>query len=152
MQITETLPVNFLYQREETTITDLEKFLPYGQQLFSESVRCQFPITGPVHWHYYNFNGDPEKSFFLEVCLPIGIIPAEYDGNFHVKRTEVFACVSEIHSGSWLSIPDTYHKMFAFISQNNLKPSGNNREVYINVDFNNPQANQTIIQIGIQRL
>jgi hypothetical protein len=151
MQITEILPVNFLYHREETRIKDLEKFLPYGQQLFSESVRCEFPVTGPVHWHYYNFNGDPEKSFFLEVCLPIGIVPVDYDGKFHVKRTETFLCVWENHSGSWTSIPDTYRNMSAFISQKGLKPTGNNREVYVNVDFNNSQANQTIIQIGIQR-
>jgi effector-binding domain-containing protein len=152
MQITEILPANFLYHREETKITDLEKFLPYGQELFAESVRHQFPITGPVHWHYYNFNGEPANSFFLDVCLPIGMIPAEYDGKFHIKRTEAFVSLYEIHFGSWSTIPQTYQTMSAFISEKGLKPTGNNREVYINVDFNNPEANQTIIQIGIQRL
>jgi len=152
MQITENLPINFLYHRAETTLDGLEKFLPHGQQLLSEAVKYHFPVTGSVHWHYYGFDGSQKTSFTLEVCVPIGAIPEDYDGPFHLKRTENFPCVVETHVGPWLRIPDTYEKIFKFIDQHNLRPTGNNREIYVNVDFKNPQANLTIIQIGIQRL
>ena len=37
-----------------------------------------------------------------------------------------------------------------FADANQLNPSGLNRELYINVDFTNPEGNSTEIQMGIQ--
>ena len=142
-------PINFLFFRVETTVGELEKFLPIANELFREAFENNLRITGPVHWHYFGFTGDVRKAFTLEISLPVAEVIGEYDGRFHFKRTEAFNCVSLIHEGSWLEIPACYDKIMKFNSKKHLKMTGVNREVYINVDFTNPEANITEIQVGI---
>lgn len=149
MQIKVVKPINFLFYRAETNIASLEKFLPVGQELFQEAVKLKLAITGPVHWHYFGFDGDPSKNFMLEVALPVAGISEEYDGRFHFKRTEAFKCVTEIHEGSWESIPEAYGRIMHFMGENDFKPLAQNREIYINADFKHPEANVTVIQVGI---
>lgn len=149
MEIREIKPINFLYFRTETKISDLAAFLLVGQELFREAVNLKLPITGPVHWHYFGFEGDVNKPFTLEISLPVGSVKEDYDGKFHFKRTEHFKCVSAVHSGGWMDIPKSYEKIFQFINQQQLKPLSANREIYVNADFQNPDANITEIQIGV---
>jgi effector-binding domain-containing protein len=150
MQIKTVKPINFLFFQTETTVQQLINFLPVGQQLIKEAVAYGIPVTGPVHWHYFGFTGDERKSFRLEISLPVGEIVEEYDGEFHFKRTDSFRCVSLTHEGGWMQIPDSYGKVFAFLAANNLTPAAVNREVYVNVDMKDMDANVTEIQIGIQ--
>jgi hypothetical protein len=37
-----------------------------------------------------------------------------------------------------------------FIEQQNLRPVPVTREVYVNTDFRNPEANETEIQVGVE--
>jgi effector-binding domain-containing protein len=148
MRVKEVLPINFLFFRTETNVSALVNFLPVGQKLFKEAVRHNLQVSGPVHWHYHNFIS-LEQDFILEIALPIIKVPENYDGDFHVKRTETFRCVSEIHAGGWTQIPETYGRIFKFISEQNFSPANSNREIYINVDMMNDAGNETEIQIGI---
>ena len=149
MEVKAVSPINFLYFRTDTKVSELYKYLSVGQELFKEAVAQNLPITGPIHWHYFGFTGDENQSFQLEIALPVGEILEEYDGKFHFKRTEAFKCLSILHEGSWLDIPKSYGKAFEFLIKNNLQANAINREVYINADFNYPAANTTEIQIGI---
>jgi effector-binding domain-containing protein len=142
-------PINFLYFRTETKVSELFKFLSVGQELFKEAVTQNIPITGPVHWHYFGFTGDPSQVFTLEIAIPVGEILEEYDGKFHFKRTESFKCISLVHDGNWLDMPKSYGKVFEFLATNKLESTSVNREVYINADFKYPEANISEIQIGI---
>lgn len=142
-------PINFLFFRTETTIGELSSFLSVANELFKEAFEKNLRVTGPVHWHYFGFNGDFTKPFTLEIALPVSEILSEYDGQFHFKRTESFQCVSIIHEGSWLEIPKSYEKLFHFATKKKLNPVGVNREIYINADFNDPEANITEIQLGV---
>jgi effector-binding domain-containing protein len=149
MEVKSINSINFLFFRTETKISELYKFLLVGQELFKEAVTQNIPITGPVHWHYFGFDGDESKSFQLEIAVPVGDIPEGYDGKFHFKRTQPFKCLSLVHDGSWMSIPASYGKAMEFLAKNNLVPSTVNREVYINADFKNLESNITEIQIGL---
>jgi effector-binding domain-containing protein len=142
-------PINFLFYRTETTVGELGNFLPVAGELFKEAYENNLRITGPVHWHYFGFMGDENKPFTLEIALPVAEVIGEYDGKFHFKRTEPFSCVSIIHEGNWLEIPTSYGKLMKFLSKRKLKPKGVNREIYINADFANPEANITEVQLGI---
>ena len=143
------LPINFLFYRTEVKISDLINQVPMAKELFRESVRLDLHPSGPIHWHYFGFTGDESQSFTLEICLPVASMPDDYDGKFHFKRTENFKTVTLLHEGSWLEIPKTYGKIMYFIQQSNLQPVGINRELYINADFMNPEANVTEIQMGV---
>jgi hypothetical protein len=149
MEVKAVKPINFLFFRTETTIYELSKYLLVGQQLFREAVQHNLNITGPVHWHYFGFDGDLQKPFTLEIALPVGEVLEDYDGEFHFKRTEPFKCVSAVHEGSWLEIPQSYGKLMKFIEEQGLKPLAANREIYVNADFKHPEANVTEIQVGV---
>ncbi len=149
MQIKEVKLINFLFFRTETKISELANFFPVAKELFKEAINQDLSITGPIHWHYFGFTGDESKSFTLEIALPVSNCPQNYDGNFHFKRTEPFKCVTAVHEGSWLEIPATYGKLMQFMGDHKLVPNAINREVYVNADFDNPQANTTVIQMGI---
>jgi effector-binding domain-containing protein len=150
MRIKEVKPINFLFFRTETKVNELAQYAMIGQDLFREAVTHKLNITGPVHWHYFGFDGDESKSFTLEISLPVSDVLEEYDGKFHFKRTEPFKCVTTIHEGGWLDIPASYGRLMQFIAENKLNPVSANREIYVNVDFKNPEANTTEIQIGVK--
>jgi effector-binding domain-containing protein len=145
----EVKPISFLFFRTETKVNELGNFLPVAKDLFREAVENGLSITGHVHWHYVGFQGDENKAFTLEIAIPVGEVLQDYDGDFHFKRTELFRCVSLIHEGSWSMIPESYGRLKQFITEKKLKPLAVNREIYVNADFNNPEANITEIQIGI---
>jgi len=142
-------PITFLFHRAETTVAELINFIPVGQQLFKEAVEKKLFITGPIHWHYIGFDGDEKKPFTLEISLPVGEVLSDYDGNFHFKRTDDFKSVCLTHEGRWDEIPKSYGTIMQFMEANHLTPAGITREVYVNADFNNQEANVTQIQIGI---
>ncbi len=149
MQIKSINPINFLFFRTETTVNELVKFLPVGQELYTEAVANKLSVTGPIHWHYFGFEGDPLKAFQLEVALPVAEVAGDYDGKFHFKRTALFKCLSLFHEGSWLDLPKSYGMAMEHLAKNHLTPNAQNREIYINTDFKKPEANFTEIQIGI---
>ncbi len=143
-------PINFLFHRAETKVTELANFLPVAKELFKEVVRLNLQVSGPVHWHYTGFTGDESQTFILEVALPVDKIPTDYDGSFHFKRTDKFKCVVLTHEGAWTEIPQSYGKLMQFITERQLQPIGVTRELYVNADFVNPAANITEIQMGIR--
>ena len=149
-EIKEIKPINFLFHRAEVKVSDLANQIPIAKKLFKEAVRLDLHPTGPIHWHYFGFSGDESKSFVLEVSLPVSSIPADYDGEFHFKRTENFRAATLVHEGSWYEMPNSYGTLISFMQENQLKASGVNRELYINGDFMYPDANITEIQIGIE--
>ncbi len=149
MQIRQVKPINFLFFRTETRVQELANFLQVAKELFREAVLHDLMITGPVHWHYFGFTGDESQPFTLEISLPVAEVKDAYDGKFHFKRTEPFTCASMIHEGSWHDIPQSYGKLMEFVGKQKLTPNALNRELYVNVDFNNPEANITEIQMGV---
>lgn len=150
MTIKEVKPIRFLFFRTETTINELNQFMWVAKALMKEAVHYDLTVTGPVHWHYHGFMGDFNKSFVLEICLPVADVLPEYDGEFHFKVTEPFKCISIMHEGNWLEIPSSYAKLLPYMQAQNLIPIGVNREIYTNVDFIYPDANSTELQLGVK--
>lgn len=150
MQIKEVKPINFLFFRAETKLGAPGDFIPVAKELFKEAISQDLSVTGPIHWHYFGFTGDENKPFTLEIALPVSNFPQEYDGKFHFKRTEPFKCVSVVHEGSWYEIPKAYRKLMEFMGEHNLVPNAIHREVYVNADFKDPEANVTEIQMGVR--
>jgi hypothetical protein len=150
MQIKEIKPINFLYFKTETKVNELAGFVSrVGKALHLEAAKLGLEVTGPVYWNYFGFAGDPGKSFTLEISIPIAELPANYQGEFKIKRTELFKCLSTFHEGSWYDIPKTYGALMQYIGSHQLQPTSVNRELYINCDFTDPAGNVTEIQMGI---
>lgn len=142
-------PISFLFFRTVTTLSELGKFFHVANELYAEALKNKLSVTGPVHWHYFGFT-DATNSFTLEIALPVAEVLQEYDGQFHFKRTENFKCISLIHEGDWLQMTGSYEKLMKYVKEHQLTPEGVNREIYVNVDFVNPNANVTEIQLGVR--
>lgn len=142
-------PITFLFYRTETTMAELINQLTIGQQLYKEAVDQHLLIGGPIHWHYSNFEG-PEKPFTLEVALPVDKSIPDYDGPFHFKRTEDFACACLTHEGKWSDLPKSYDKLVEFANKQGKTPLPIAREIYVQADIENQESNITEIQLGIQ--
>lgn len=152
MQIKEIKPITFLYYRaESTTVKELQTFIdqqiPFKMQ--KDAVDNGMWLGGPVYWNYFGFTS-PEQPFTLEISIPVNHVPEQYNGAFKLRTSEPFKCVSDIHEGGWLEIPNTYARIFQFIQQNQLKPNGNYREIYVHADFSHPERNITDLQVGIE--
>lgn len=151
MQVKEVKPINFLYFRTKTRIGELGRFVGIiARELHRDAALCDLEVTGPVYWNYFGFTGNESTLFTLDIALPIAEIPGSYRGKFQAKREESFPCVSMVHEGSWFDLQQSYITMMEFLAVRGLEPCGQNREVYLNIDFMNPAANVTEIQIGIR--
>lgn len=142
-------PISFLFFRTETTLGELANFVHVANELYAEALAHKLSVTGPVHWHYFGFT-DASKPFTLEIALPVSEVLPEYDGKFHFKRTENFNCVTLIHEGDWLQMMGSYDTLMRYATEHKLTPAGVSREIYVNVDFVNPDANVTEIQLGVR--
>lgn len=142
-------PITFLFHRTETTMAELINQVAVGQQLYKEALDRDLLIGGPIHWHYFNFEG-PEKPFTLEVALPVDKSIPDYDGPFHFKRTENYACACLTHEGRWDDLPKSYDKLVEFATRQGKTPLSTAREIYVQADLNNQDANVTEIQLGVQ--
>lgn len=148
MQIRIIQPTSFLYFTAETNLRQLSSFLPVGEQLYREAVECKMRVCGAIQWHYYDFRGS-DKPFRLDIALPVQSFPDGYDGIFHLKRSEPFRCVVEVHPGAWADLPDTYQRVMEYAENNALTPNHINREIYVAYDVFNPVANITWVQVGV---
>ena len=151
MQVKEIKPINFLYFKTETKINELSGFVSrVGKALHLEAAKQSLEVTGPVYWNYFGFAGDVSQPFTLEISIPIAELPVNYQGEFSYKRTSGFKCLSVMHYGSWLEMPKTYGALVQYLTHHQLKPKMMNRELYINCDFTDQDANVTEIQMGIE--
>jgi effector-binding domain-containing protein len=142
-------PINFLFFRTRTSLKEISTLVGHVQEeLYADAVDHKLFISGPAYWNYFDFQG-VDLPFDLEISLPIANRPAHYRGKYNIKTSGAFRCISLLHEGSWEKFPEAYQFLMANIQQQKLGLTGESRELYLNIDFENPEANITEIQIGI---
>ncbi len=105
-----------------------------------------FNIEGPQVWIYNGADGNPETEFDLLVGFPV----PEDKMDVNITALEKFKCATTIHKGDWAKFSETYCLIIGDVMQNGLQMSGECREIYHQVDFENTENNITEIQIGIK--
>ncbi len=149
MQIRTTQPIHVIYFEVETTLTEMVQYVRVkAKQLYQEAVKNNLEITGPVYWIYNGADGQPNTPFTLTIAIPIAHY-AIIDSEFQIKTLDAFRFVSKIHTGAWNRLGETYCLIFSELSVKEPAVSGETREMYINMDFENPEGNLTEIQIGL---
>ncbi|ACT95115.1 GyrI-like domain-containing protein [Dyadobacter fermentans] len=135
------------------TRTSLKEILQYvrveARRLYRDAVRNDLEITGPVYWIYQGADGQADTVFTLTIALPVTPPTHTINSPYQLKQLEAFECVSEDLYGNWDGLSNTYGSLFGEIMSRKLVPSGQNREIYLNMDFENPERNITEVQIGI---
>ncbi len=125
------------------TIGEHVKVLP--EKVLNEMNQKKFNVEGPQVWIYNGADGNPETEFDLLVGFPV----ANDKMDVNITALEDFKCATIIHKGDWVKFGDTYGQIIGEINKNGLQLTGESREVYHQVDFENLENNVTEIQIGI---
>jgi len=105
--------------------------------------------NAPQIWNYIGCDGKMESEFTLEICFPVD--KKGSDTKVIVfKELPPFNCLSYIHNGSWSEFGKVYVKIFSEMGKTGAIPTGINREVYLNCDFEDPSKCITEIQIEVK--
>jgi len=129
-----------------TTLKELHQFAHVSKELHAEAAGKAL-ISGPVYWIYHGTDGKPDTPFTLEIALPIqGFFNSEI---FSIRELPAFKAVVYRHEGAWEQLPSTYEKILEYVEKHKIPIRDECRELYINVDFQQPSNNITEVQVGV---
>ena len=138
-------PVTVLYSSHRATLKELNQLQPVVKELYSEAANNAF-ISGPLYWIYHGADGKPDTEFTLEIALPIlGNYSA---GKFSTRQLNPFKAVTYRYEGSYDRIYAGYHEIMQYIDDHKIPINEESRELYLNVDFEQPENCITEIQVG----
>ncbi|MEX6689151.1 GyrI-like domain-containing protein [Danxiaibacter flavus] len=148
-----TLPaMQVLYFTTKTTLGTMHEFvIKVPGELYKEAMRLNLFIGGPQYWIYYGADGKPDTEFTLEIALPVNG-KASGTGKFQIKTLPSLNYVSSIHHGEWKELGTTYEKVIGsvYANQMSMLPTKECREMYLNIDTENPANNITEVLIGVE--
>lgn len=146
MQLKDAPSLTTLAFSTQTTLRDLNPFVrTVARQLYREAVRLDLEITGPIIWQYDGVDGNPETVFQLDIVLPIQSIQGQPAEGLVFKKIDGWKSASTEHLGSWDKLPATYGPFMGGLVQSGYPIGPLSREVYVNMDFENPTNNVTLI-------
>ena len=151
MQMKTIQPIHVLYFETKTSFNNIMQYVRVvAHRLYREAYRKNLEVTGPVYWIYIGADGSPETQFNLSIALPVSFSETELtDSEFKLKYLNPFNCVAGHLYGSWEGLGRMYSELASDLAAQKLIMSGENREIYLNMDFKNPENNITEVQIGI---
>jgi effector-binding domain-containing protein len=140
--------MNFFCFSTEATLMELGKYVRVkALEIYTEAVKSNLEITGPIYWIYYGMDGNPETKFKLEIGVPVQQIKPT-SNSFSCKILTEMEFATCIHEGTWDNFPKSYSTLIAELMKSGRRLNSIAREVYINIDFENPDNNITEIQLG----
>ncbi|MBU3918206.1 GyrI-like domain-containing protein [bacterium] len=135
-------PQTVFFHATTTTIPGLmDLTLKIPPKLFLELEKTKSKTTGPISWHYYGMDGNPETEFQLEIAIPVDK-SSEYQGEFGFKSLGEFKCVSLIHEGSWTTINKGYEKLIQETIKAGYALAFESREIYHNIKTAEDEKNK----------
>lgn len=149
MEIKTTPPVKVMFFTTRTSLEELENFVvKVAERLYAEITNQNLLPTGPQYWIYHGMDGKPETIFTLEICVPVNREP-KTESAFLYKELPAFKCASVLHNGVWDDLGKVYETTIPNIYAQQKQPNGFSRELYLNIDLQEPKNNITEVQIGI---
>jgi effector-binding domain-containing protein len=150
MQTKTIQPIHVLFFETQTSLTQLSEHVRHvAHKLYQDALRNGMEITGPIYWIYEGADGQLDTIFSLTIALPVTPQTQLPGSEFKTKYLETFNCVTEQLYGDWNTLGTVYGSLISEIMSQNKSLSGQNREIYLNMDFENPERNITEVQVGI---
>ncbi|WP_127128257.1 GyrI-like domain-containing protein [Pseudoflavitalea rhizosphaerae] len=148
MEIKTHPPVTVLYSSHQTTLNTLHQYVgTVLQDLLAEAANQKALISGPVYWVYHGSDGKPDTEFTLEIALPVQGM--SNSGKFGLKQLPAFKALVHEHVGAWEDLPSVYGQLLKFIDDRKIAINDECREIYVNIDFQDPRNNITTVQMGV---
>ena len=136
------------YSMETTMSTLIQDIGTIPRELEAKVTELGLEATGPHTWVYFCCDGSADKSFILDIAIPVKEEKGDA-GKFAYEKLPEFQCVVTEHKGPWSELAKAYEKFVPEVLAKGLQMSGFGREVYHLVDLENQQNCVTEIQIGI---
>jgi len=141
--------INLFCFTTEATLADLGRYVRVkASEIYAQAQKNNLEITGPIYWVYYGMDGNPTTKFRLDIGVPIQD-PKPCSDGFYCKTLDRMEFTTCLHVGSWDNFPKAYATLINENVASGRMLNGITREVYINIDFNNPENNLTEIQLGL---
>ena len=142
-------PMQVLFVSYKSSLSEISQYIgTAARDLYAEAARQNLLVTGPLYWIYDGADGKPDTVFKLEIAVPVSGI-AEENGIFLAKKIPAFNCFSQLHIDGWEKLGETYQSIIQQITEKDYSMNGICREIYLNIDFANPEHNRTEVQVGI---
>jgi effector-binding domain-containing protein len=141
-------PITVLYSQHQTSIQQLNQLVgTVMKDLHAEIVQNNAMISGSTLWIYHGMDGKPDTVFTLEIAVPIqGKVSSS---RFATKQLPAFKALTHTHEGPWSTMPEAYGDIMHHIDANKIPLTEESREVYLNIDFEQPENNVTQVQMGV---
>lgn len=116
------------------------------EELLHQMNQKGLKAQGPQVWIYKGADGNPETEFDLTVGFPV----ADDVNTNEIVPANDFKCAVISHKGDWSNLKNTYCKVISELTEQGMVMTGECREIYHQVDFENAENNLTEVQIGIK--
>lgn len=149
MQIIHNHPFSALVFETDTTLSDLNQHVGHvARDLAADALASGLDLAGPVYWVYEGADGRPDTRFHLTIAQPV-LGTADAPTRYTRREMPPFASLQQLHDGPWPDLCAAYQSLIGAAMQQNLKLSGVSRELYIQMDWEHPQRNVTLVQLGV---
>lgn len=144
-------PFHALTFTVRTTLSAINQYVRVvARDLHREAARNDLEVTGPIQWIYAGMDGTPTTEFKLKIVLPVTSPEQPYEAaKFVLETIDEFYHVSVSHPGAWERMSESYARLFAKVEGEKRVMTGNFREIYLNMDFDQPEHNRTTLQAGV---
>ena len=146
MQLKTLPPVTALVSTHRTTLQQLNQYIAVVASALYAEAAAHSLISGPLFWIYRGMDGKPDTEFTLEIAVPI---QGRFESSkFTIKDLAPFKAITHRHEGPWDQLSGSYARVLQYVEDNKVVINDECREIYLNMDFNNPANNITEIQMG----
>lgn len=141
-------PVTVLFSSHRVNLHQLAALAgTVVKELYSEALQNDVLVSGPVYWIYHGMDGKPDTIFTLEIAIPI---QGYFKSNkFSIKSLPAFRAIAHTHRGAWDELAGVYGQLLQHIDSERIPINEECRELYINVDLQQPANNITEVQMGV---
>lgn len=133
----------------ETTLNEIGQYVGDVPMQMMETVKeAGGTMAGPQVWQYVGADGNMDTKFQLTIAVPL---TEQIDAlKESIKELESMECCTIMHRGAWSELKGSYQKVIEEIMAAGKQPGSICREVYHQVDFEEPANNITEIQMSVQ--
>ena len=150
VRIKETAERQYLCAKKELKIAEMAEFAPATvKALVDKATELKLGQSGPIVIIYFNFQGDPEQKFTVEIGVPIGAKDAAVTGEFYVRKVPKFKCAAAIFQGSMSQRGEAWKK-FPEIAMSKGEFTGESRELFLYWEGHDSPNNVIELQMGLK--
>jgi len=136
MQIVRIAAENFLYRIVKIMPDDDFDLLEFGDALLREASVGGMPVSGALQLHY-RFNRPVGQADEVHLALPVRAFAEDYDGLFHLKRTESFCCITDVVHCNIGAFTERWRKLERCASMLRLERGESYREILASTEEQN---------------